>query len=77
MPRRKLDEALHNFTRAIELNEKYARAIANHGDTYKKMNWYEEALADLTRATEPDAKELTALLSLIACYRRAEETSAV
>jgi tetratricopeptide (TPR) repeat protein len=49
-------EALADFTRAIELDEKYDRAIAWRGEVYQHLGRYEEALADFTRAIELDEK---------------------
>ncbi len=50
------DEALADFDRAIELDEKYAWAIARRGETYRLMGKYAEALADFDRAIELDEK---------------------
>ena len=48
------DEALADFDRAIELDQKYAWAIAQRGETYRLMEHYDEALADFDRAVELD-----------------------
>src|SRR5262245_48327461 len=53
----KLDMALLNFDRAIELDEKDDWAIANRGATYLLMERYEEALADYNRAIELDEED--------------------
>ncbi|MBD2679611.1 MULTISPECIES: tetratricopeptide repeat protein [Nostoc] len=49
-------EALQDFDRAIELDPKYAWAIANRGVTYRLMKRYTEALQDFDRAIELDPK---------------------
>ena len=48
------EEALADFTRAIELDPADAWAIASRGQTYRLMGRYDEALADFTRAIELD-----------------------
>jgi tetratricopeptide (TPR) repeat protein len=48
------EEALADFTRAIDLDSKSSGAIAHRGETYRQMKRYEEALADLTRAIDLD-----------------------
>ncbi|MBE2197266.1 MAG: tetratricopeptide repeat protein, partial [Anaerolinea sp.] len=44
------EAALADFDRAIELDEKYAGAIASRGETYRQMGSYAAALADLKQA---------------------------
>jgi tetratricopeptide (TPR) repeat protein len=46
------DEALTDFSRAIELQPDYARAIAGRGVTHRVMARYDEALADFNRVIE-------------------------
>jgi len=53
---RKYDEALADFTRAIELDDQYAWAIASRGETYRLLGKYEAALVDFTRAIELNDK---------------------
>ena len=53
---KKHEEALADFNRAIELDEKDKWAIANRGETYRLMEKYEEALIDFNRAIELDEK---------------------
>jgi tetratricopeptide (TPR) repeat protein len=48
------DEALADYTRAIELDPSDAWAIAERGQTCRLMGRYDEALADYTRAIELD-----------------------
>ena len=48
------EEALADFTRAIDLNPSHARAIASRAETYRPMGRHEEALADYTRAIDLD-----------------------
>ncbi|MBI1763132.1 MAG: tetratricopeptide repeat protein, partial [Acidobacteria bacterium] len=65
----KMEEALTDLTRAIELDEKYVRAIMQRGETYQKMGKYEEALADLTRAIALDEKYAWAITNRGETYR--------
>lgn len=46
------DEALADFTRAIDLDPKADWAIASRGVTYRQMGRYKDALTDLTRAID-------------------------
>ena len=50
------EEALADFTRAIDLHSDYSWAIAARGQTYRLMGRYEDALTDLTRAIELNPK---------------------
>ncbi|MBV9013571.1 MAG: tetratricopeptide repeat protein [Pseudonocardiales bacterium] len=50
------DEALADFTQAIDLDPKYSWAIASRGVTYLQMDRYEEALTDLTQAIDLNPK---------------------
>ncbi|MCY7323723.1 MAG: tetratricopeptide repeat protein, partial [Phormidesmis sp. CAN_BIN36] len=50
------EEALKDFTLAIELNSKFGWAIALRGRTYKLMERYEEALKDFALAIELNPK---------------------
>ncbi|MGH9753614.1 MAG: tetratricopeptide repeat protein [Blastocatellia bacterium] len=65
----KMEEALADFNRAIELDEKYTWAIARRGETYWLMDKYEEAVADFTRAIELDEKYAWAIASRGETYR--------
>jgi tetratricopeptide (TPR) repeat protein len=58
------DEALADFTRAIDLAPKYAWAITDRGETYRLMERYDEALTDFTRAIEIDPTDEFALTGL-------------
>lgn len=48
------EEAIADYTRAIELDPAYTAAYVNRGNVYDDMERYEEALADYTRAIELD-----------------------
>ena len=63
------EEALADYTRAIELDEKNAIAIASRGQAYGLINRYEEALADFTRAIELDEKYAGAIALRGATYQ--------
>ncbi|MEH2302724.1 MAG: tetratricopeptide repeat protein [Nostoc sp.] len=53
---KRYEEALPDFDRAIELDSKYAWAIANRGVTYHLMKRYTEALEDFDRLIELNPK---------------------
>ena len=50
------DEALADYSRAIELDPGFQWAIVNRGVTYRQMRRFDEALADLNRAVELEAE---------------------
>jgi tetratricopeptide (TPR) repeat protein len=51
---RRHDEAIADFTRAIELDPDYAWAIGSRGQVHQAMRRHDEAIADFTRAIELD-----------------------
>ena len=51
------EEALTNFTRAIDFDSKCEWAFSCRGEVYRLMGCYEEALADLTRAIDLNDKD--------------------
>ncbi|MCC5599883.1 tetratricopeptide repeat protein [Nostoc favosum] len=53
---KRYEEALPDFDRAIELDSKYAWALANRGVTYHLMKRYTEALEDFDRLIELNPK---------------------
>ena len=52
------DEALADYSRAIELDPEEAWVIASHGAPYRAMGRYHQALADYDRAIELDPAEV-------------------
>jgi len=46
------DEAISDFTKAIEINPEYADGYTNRGAAYAKIRLYELAISDFTRALE-------------------------
>jgi tetratricopeptide (TPR) repeat protein len=66
------DDALADFSRAIELDPKRIWAIAHRGATYREMKRYDDALADLNRAIELDPKRIWAIADRGATYREME-----
>ncbi|MEM7067064.1 MAG: tetratricopeptide repeat protein [Cyanobacteria bacterium P01_B01_bin.77] len=59
----KTDDALADFTQAVDLDPEYEWAIANRGETYGLMERYEEALTDFTRAIDLDPNYKWAIAS--------------
>ena len=50
------DQAIFDFTRAIELNPKYALAYNNRGIAYNSKGDHDRAISDFTRAIELESK---------------------
>ncbi len=50
------DQAIADYTKAIELDPKYARPYNNRGLAYKNKGQYDQAIADFTKAIELDPK---------------------
>src|SRR5262245_65930704 len=69
---KRYEESLADFTRAIELDENDAWALAQRGDTHCLMKRYEESLADFTRAIELDETYAWAIASRGVTYRLME-----
>ena len=69
----KYEQALADFDRAIDLDEKMAWAIAERGETYRLMEKYELALADFDRAIDLDEKMAWAIASRGETYRLMEK----
>jgi tetratricopeptide (TPR) repeat protein len=65
----KFAEALADFDRAIELDQKFAWAIASRGQTYHSMSKYPEALADFDRAIKLDENNASMIASRGQTYR--------
>ncbi|GAF91447.1 unnamed protein product, partial [marine sediment metagenome] len=49
-------QAISDYTRAIELNPKYALAYNNRGLAYGNLGQYSKAISDFTRAIELNPK---------------------
>jgi len=46
------DEAISDFSKAIEINPRYAQAYLNRGTAYHRIGQYEQAISDLNNAIE-------------------------
>jgi tetratricopeptide (TPR) repeat protein len=68
------DEALADYTRAIERDPAYALAYNNRGVTYADLGRSEEALADYTRAIELDPADATAYSNRGVTYKNLGRT---
>jgi len=66
------EEALTDFTRAIEVAPNLTWAIADRGETYQLMRRYEEALTDLTRAVDLNPHLTSAITDRGETYRLME-----
>jgi tetratricopeptide (TPR) repeat protein len=49
-------QAISHFTKAIELNPKYAKAYSNRGAAYTKLGQHTQAISDYSHAIELDPK---------------------
>ena len=67
--RGRYEEALADFTHALELNPDINRAIGGRAETYRLMGRYEEALADFTLALELDPDDAWAMSGQGLTYR--------
>ncbi len=54
------DQAISEYTKAIELNPRYADAYYNRGNAYHDKGLYDHAIRDYTRATEIDPEHASA-----------------
>ncbi len=59
----KHDEALADYTKAIELNPKSSRGYASRGAAYGHQKKYTEAITDLTKAIELDLIDTVSYLN--------------
>ncbi|NDJ60065.1 MAG: tetratricopeptide repeat protein [Chloroflexi bacterium] len=59
--RRDLEEALEDFTRAIQLSNRFAPAYNNRGIVYAALREYDEAVADFDQALQIDSSFTLAL----------------
>ena len=65
----RIDEALSDLTRAIELDPDNSSVIANRGETYRSIGRHDEALSDLTRAIELDPDNSSVIANRGETYR--------
>jgi len=54
------DKAIADYSKAIELNPRYAIAYHNRGFVYRKIGEYDRAILDFTKAIEIDPKYASA-----------------
>jgi len=69
---RRYEEALTDFTAALELGVDQGWVLANRGVAYRQMSRYEDALADFDRALELDYNQAWAIASRGETYRLME-----
>lgn len=62
------NKAIEFYTKAIELDKKYATAYNNRGSAYDEIKQYENALKDLTLALEMEPESATTLNNLGLAY---------
>lgn len=54
----KWNEAITEYTRALEVNPSHVEALSNRGSAYTHIGKYNEALADLNKAVELDSQNI-------------------
>jgi len=69
----KHDEAIAEYTKAIELDPNYAHAYNNRGVAYKNKGQYELAIADYNRAIELDPNYAHAYYNRGVAYKNREQ----
>lgn len=62
-----MEEAIADFSRAIELNPDYALAYGNRGVAYQGLQRYRESLSDLNRAIELGLEEAIPIRDEVLC----------
>src|SRR5215469_18385188 len=62
------DQAIAEFTKAIQANPKQATFYTNRGYTYLHLNKLDEAVADFSKAIELDNKEYGAYIGRAQVY---------
>ena len=60
----RLEDAIRAYSRAIEINPRYARAYANRGNIWRKMDERENAIADYRHGLTLDGRNTLALAGL-------------
>ena len=50
------DQAIADFTKAIEINPRFAYAYYNRGNAYGRKGHYDQAISDFTKAIEIDSR---------------------
>ena len=63
------DKTIADYTKAIELDPKSAKAYAVRGDAYKRLKQFYKAIADYTKAIELDPKDAKAYNNRGIAYR--------
>jgi tetratricopeptide (TPR) repeat protein len=69
----KLQEALGDFSKSIELNEVYSLAYNNRGATYARMGDFAKAIADFTKAIEIEPANRLAFRNRALAYKKLGE----
>lgn len=64
------EEAVQNYSKAIELNNKYFDAYVNRGVIYSQMNKNEEALKDFNKAVEINDKNPAPYINKAILYKK-------
>merc|ERR1711977_356718 len=68
-----LDQAVHNFRRAVELQPGYTTAWNNLGDTYKKMGEFGEALCCYQKTLLYEKQNVVAQDGLAECRKKVQK----
>ncbi len=62
------DQAISDFTKALEINPRYAYAYNNRGLTYWNKGQYDQAISDFTKALEINPRDADAYVNRGVAY---------
>ena len=65
----KTDKAIADYSKAIEIDPKYAEAYCNRGVAYGKIEQWDKAIADFNKAIEIDPNYYQALTNRDVTYQ--------
>jgi tetratricopeptide (TPR) repeat protein len=71
------ETAVRDYSKAIELNPKYATAYNNRGFAYMKLSKYNEAIIDFDKAIELNSKYATAYNNREIAYNRLNDKESI
>jgi len=64
------DQAISDYTKALEINPRYARPYYNRGSAYARKGQYDQAISDYTKALEINPRYARAYYNRGSAYAR-------